>query len=167
MLSHSYVLRLSVNTCYALSVAPCGRLSQQPASVLVTCQEKLFLSSISNKSFNMQLNCLEFEIMLSSLVNMFCLCVCVCLHRYKLVELAFYLTMGFFPASVIASMVIFWRISIIYSRIQFICTSRNTSSTRQGGGAMSVLLPLLAEVVYQKNDCYFSSVLLMNTSQSV
>lgn len=26
--------------------------------------------------------------------------------RYKLVELAFYLTMGFFPASVIASMVI-------------------------------------------------------------
>lgn len=52
----------------------------------------------------MQLNCLEFEIMLS-LVNMFC--VCVCLHRYKLVELAFYLTMGFFPASVIASMVIF------------------------------------------------------------
>lgn len=160
MLSHSYVLRLSVNTCYALSVSPMREV------VTTTCQEKLFLSSISNKSFNMQLNCLEFEITLS-LVNMFCLCVCVCLHRYKLVELAFYLTMGFFPASVIASMVIFWRISIIYSRIQFICTSRNTSSTRQGGGAMSVSLPLLAEVVYQKNDCYFSSVLLMNTSQSV
>ena len=93
--------------------------------------------------------------------------MCVCLHRYKLVELAFYLTMGFFPASVMASMVIFWRISIIYSRSQFICMSHNTSSTLQGGAAMSVLLPLLAEVVYQQNDYYLSSVLLMNTSRAV
>lgn len=30
-----------------------------------------------------------------------------CLHRYKLVELAFYLSMGFFPASVVTSMVIY------------------------------------------------------------
>lgn len=64
-------------------------------------------------------------------------------------------------------MVIFWRISVICSWIQFICTSRNTSSTRQGGGAMRVLLPLLAEVVYQQHDCYLSSVLLMDTSRFI
>lgn len=41
-----------------------------------------------------------------------------CLHRYKLVELAFYLTMGFFPASVVTSMVTWQSNNIVTSQLK-------------------------------------------------
>lgn len=60
-------------------------------------------------------------------VNMFFL---FCLCRYKLVELAFYLTMGFFPASVVTSMVVY---------LQFVYLSWISTYHAAGWRCLSVL----------------------------
>lgn len=70
-----------------------------------------------------------------------------CLHRYKLVELAFYLTMGFFPASVVTSMVIYicidtstitFSLSLKPSHHVFISADKPNMRQLQGGAVSSV-----------------------------
>lgn len=105
----------------------------------------------------------------------------VCLYRYKVVELAFYLMMGFFPASVMTSMVIFTFMDLF--TVPFSLFAYPESSLfqpirlpQQVGGVMQVFYFLfLLKGVFrvfqggpqQRDDSFNPLVLLINVVRSV